>query len=79
MKVVKRDGKIVDFDEERIRIAIGKANEEVDDEEKATDEEINDIVNAFRTNIELEEKFRDDNFAILKERFELCRKGKFYE
>ena len=44
MKVVKRDGKIVDFDEERIRIAIGKANEEVDDEEKATDEEINDIV-----------------------------------
>ena len=44
MKVVKRDGKIVDFDEERIRIAIGKANEEVDDEEKATDEEIDDIV-----------------------------------
>ena len=42
MKVVKRDGKIVDFDEERIRIAIGKANEEVDDEEKATDEEINE-------------------------------------
>lgn len=41
--------------------------------------EINDIVNAFRTNIELEEKFRDDNFAILKERFELCRKGEFYE
>ena len=37
LKVVKRDGKIVDFDEERIRIAIGKANEEVDDEEKATD------------------------------------------
>ena len=44
MKVVKRDGKIVDFDEERIRIAIGKANEEVEDEEKATEEEINDIV-----------------------------------
>ena len=44
MKVVKRDGKIVDFDEERIRIAIGKANEEVEDEEKATDEEIDDIV-----------------------------------
>ena len=29
MKVVKRDGKIVDFDPERIRVAIKKSNQEV--------------------------------------------------
>ena len=49
MKVVKRDGKIVDFDEDRIRIAIGKANNEVDDSDKATEEEIDEIVKKIRT------------------------------
>ena len=29
MKIVKRDGHIVDYDPEKIRVAIGKANEEV--------------------------------------------------
>ena len=29
MKIVKRDGHIVDYDPEKIRIAIGKANDEV--------------------------------------------------
>ena len=29
MKVIKRDGKIVDFDNEKIKIAIKKANAEV--------------------------------------------------
>ena len=28
MKIVKRDGHIVDYDPEKIRVAIGKANEE---------------------------------------------------
>lgn len=44
MKVVKRDGKIVDFEEERIKIAIQKANQEVDEDERATEEEIEKIV-----------------------------------
>lgn len=44
MKVVKRDGKIVDFDESRIKIAIGKANNEVDESQRATEEEIEKIV-----------------------------------
>ena len=44
MRVVKRDGKIVDFDESRIKIAIGKANNEVDENERATEEEIEKIV-----------------------------------
>ena len=44
MKVVKRDGKIIDFDAERIRVAIKKANNEVDEKERANDEEIEQIV-----------------------------------
>lgn len=45
MKVIKRDGRAVDFDRQKIEIAIGKANKEVIDKEKATNEEIKDIVN----------------------------------
>lgn len=44
MKVVKRDGTIVDFDEERIRTAISKANNEVEKDEVATEKEIEEIV-----------------------------------
>ncbi len=45
MKVIKRDGRAVDFDRQKIEIAIGKANKEVIDTEKATNQEIKDIVN----------------------------------
>ena len=44
MKIIKRDGTIVEYDAEKIRVAIGKANNEVYDEEKATAEEINSII-----------------------------------
>ena len=44
MKIVKRDGKIVDYNPDKIRIAIGKANNEVAKKERATDEEIDDII-----------------------------------
>ena len=44
MKIVKRDGHIVDYDPEKIRIAIGKANNEVRCKEKATKEEIEEII-----------------------------------
>lgn len=44
MKIVKRDGKIVDYDPEKIRIAIGKANNEVSRKERATKEEIEEII-----------------------------------
>ena len=44
MKIIKRDGKIVDFDESKIKIAIGKANNEVKGREKATKEQIQEIV-----------------------------------
>lgn len=44
MKVIKRDGRAVDFDSEKISIAIEKANAEVKDKEKATENEIKDII-----------------------------------
>ena len=45
MKIVKRNGKIVDFDANKIKIAIKKANREVDEKEQATDAEIEEILN----------------------------------
>lgn len=44
MKVIKRDGSTVEFDKKKIILAIGKANEAVDFEDRATDAQINDIV-----------------------------------
>ena len=44
MKIVKRDGHIVDYDPEKIRTAIKKANTEVRGKEKATNEEIEEII-----------------------------------
>ena len=45
MQVIKRDGTIVDYNPEKIKIAIQKANNEVSKKEKATYEEINGIIN----------------------------------
>ena len=44
MKVVKRDGKSVDFDREKVRIAIRKANDCVSEEDRVTDRQIENIV-----------------------------------
>ena len=44
MKVIKRNGTIVDFDKKRIINAIQKANEEVEYGEQATLQEINAII-----------------------------------
>ena len=44
MKVIKRDGRAVDYDRSKIAIAIEKANKEVRKSEKATKEEINEII-----------------------------------
>ena len=44
MKVIKRDGRAVDYDSERIRIAIGKANNEVSEGERATKKQIENII-----------------------------------
>ena len=44
MKVIKRDGRTIDFYRTKIEIAIGKANNEVKGKEKATKEQINEII-----------------------------------
>ena len=44
MKIIKRDGTIVDYNPEKIKIAINKANMEVDEHDQASDEEINKII-----------------------------------
>lgn len=44
MKVIKRDGRAVDYDREKIVIAIEKANKEVRNANKATEEEIKEII-----------------------------------
>ncbi len=44
MKIIKRDGTIVEYDAEKIRVAIGKANKEVAKKERATDEDIDNII-----------------------------------
>ncbi len=44
MEVIKRDGRKVDFDRTKISAAIGKANAEVRPKERATKEEIDDII-----------------------------------
>lgn len=44
MKIIKRDGNIVDYDPEKIRVAIQKANNEVVGREKISKEQIKDII-----------------------------------
>ena len=44
MKVIKRDGRVVDFDREKIEIAIEKANKEVTSKERTTKQDIKDII-----------------------------------
>ncbi len=45
MKIIKRDGRIVDYDRQKIMVAIEKANEEVRGRQKASKEDIKNIVN----------------------------------
>ncbi len=44
MKIIKRDGRAVDYNREKIEIAIEKANKEVRQKERATKEEIKNII-----------------------------------
>ena len=44
MKVIKRDGHMVDYCPEKIEIAIKKANEEVQEEDRVSDTQIKNII-----------------------------------
>ena len=48
MKIIKRDGHIVDYCPEKIENAIMKANQEVDEEERASSTQIKNILNILR-------------------------------
>ena len=45
MKVIKRDGKAVDYNREKIEIAIEKANKEVKPRDRITKEQVREITN----------------------------------
>ena len=49
MKVIKRDGRVVDFNREKIAIAIEKANQEVTEKERADKQDIKDIIKYIET------------------------------
>lgn len=49
MIVIKRDGQKVNYNRSKIIVAIGKANEEVPEEERVSDEEIEEIVSYVET------------------------------
>ncbi len=59
MKVIKRDGRIADYDRSKILVAIRKANVEVEDYEKLAEDKIEDIVNGIerinRDTVQVEE------------------------
>ena len=44
MKVIKRDGSSVDYDPSKIRIAINKANANVNEDERASETQIKNII-----------------------------------
>ena len=44
MKVIKRDGRAVDYNRDKIVVAIEKANQEVRPKERATKLEIDEII-----------------------------------
>ena len=50
MKIIKRDGRAVDYNREKIEIAIEKANKEVRPKERATKEEIKSIIKPIKIN-----------------------------
>ena len=49
MIVIKRDGQEVNYNRSKIIVAIGKANEEVPEEERISDQEIEEIVSYVET------------------------------
>lgn len=69
MKVVKRDGREVEFDSNKIKVAIRKANNEVDINERVSEEKIDnivqDIVNKDINNVEDIQDFIEKNLVEL--------------
>ncbi|MBO5349790.1 MAG: anaerobic ribonucleoside-triphosphate reductase [Clostridia bacterium] len=79
MKIIKRDGRIVDYDRQKIMIAIEKANEEVKGRQKASKEDIKSIV-AYIEDLGKKRMLVEDIQDIIEqklmefEKFELAKK-----
>ena len=83
MKVIKRDGKAVDYNREKIEIAIEKANKEVQEHERLSTNEIKEITkyieNLGKKRI-LVEDIQDiiEEQIMCRKKFELARKYMIY-
>ena len=83
MKVIKRDGRAVDFDRSKIEIAIDKANQEVRPKERATKAEIKEIID-YIMETDKKRMLVEDIQDIIEEqlmdrkRFELAKKYMIY-
>ena len=75
MKVVKRDGRIVDFDKQKILAAIEKANAEVKPRERANKENIKEIVE-YITGLDKKRILVEDIQDIIEEK--LMEYGKYF-
>ena len=79
MKIIKRDGRIVDFDRQKIMVAIEKANEEVRGRQKASKEDIKNIV-TYIEDLDKKRMLVEDIQDIIEEKlmemekFELAKK-----
>ena len=74
MKVIKRDGRIVDYDRNKIVAAIRKANVEVDEFEKISEEKIDGIVASIE-NLRREKLQVEDIQDLIEQK--LMAEGKF--
>ena len=54
MQVIKRDGRIVDFDRQKIAAAIGKANAEVKPREREVKKILRELLNMLKDQIKKE-------------------------
>jgi len=83
MKVIKRDGRAVDFDRSKIEIAIEKANNEVRPQERASKDEIKAIIQ-YVMDLDKKRILVEDIQDIIEERlmdlkhFELAKKYMIY-
>ncbi len=74
MKVIKRDGRVVDYDRNKILVAIRKANIEVEECEKASDQKIEDIIASIE-NLNVDTMQVEDIQDIIEQK--LMAEGKF--
>ena len=68
MKVIKRDGRVVDYDREKISVAIQKANKEVKPKERASKEDIKTVIE-YIEDLDKKRMLVEDIQDIIEEQF----------